>query len=132
MYRLFLESWRSNNDFQVFISSTINNRLYRTGISVSNDDRLICVWQWIIFFCHILASILSSYSDFDISIIEHWTLLFIKSSIATCQAGGLLSSEGMLRYDYLKNYLKRREIISTFLTFCHSNSIVPGGFEVIS
>ena len=41
MYRLFLESWRSNNDFQVFISSTINNSLYRTGISVSNDDRLI-------------------------------------------------------------------------------------------
>ena len=41
MYRLFLESWRSNNDFQVFISSTIKNSLYRTGISVSNDDRLI-------------------------------------------------------------------------------------------
>ena len=34
-------SWRSNNDFQAFISNTINNRLYRTGASVSNDDELM-------------------------------------------------------------------------------------------
>lgn len=34
-------SWRSNNDFQAFISNTINNSLYRTGASVSNDDELM-------------------------------------------------------------------------------------------
>ena len=34
-------SWRSNNDFQAFISNTVNNRLYRTGASVSNDDELM-------------------------------------------------------------------------------------------
>ena len=34
-------SWRSNNDFQAFISNTINNNLYRTGASVSNDDELM-------------------------------------------------------------------------------------------
>ena len=34
-------SWRSNNDFQAFISNTINNNLYRTGSSVSNDDELM-------------------------------------------------------------------------------------------
>ena len=34
-------SWRSNNDFQAFISNTINNRLYRTGACVSNDDELM-------------------------------------------------------------------------------------------
>ncbi len=34
-------SWRSSNDFQVFISNTINNSLYRTGASVSNDDELM-------------------------------------------------------------------------------------------
>ena len=34
-------SWRSNNDFQAFISNTTNNSLYRTGASVSNDDELM-------------------------------------------------------------------------------------------
>ena len=34
-------SWRSNNDFQAFISNTINNSLYETGASVSNDDELM-------------------------------------------------------------------------------------------
>ena len=34
-------SWRSNNDFQAFISNTINNSLYRTGASASNDDELM-------------------------------------------------------------------------------------------
>lgn len=34
-------SWRSNNDFQVFISDTINNSMYRTGVSVTNDDELM-------------------------------------------------------------------------------------------
>ncbi len=34
-------SWRSNNDFQAFISNTINNSLYRTGASVSNDDEFM-------------------------------------------------------------------------------------------
>lgn len=34
-------SWRSNNDFQTFISNTINNSLYRTGAAVSNDDELM-------------------------------------------------------------------------------------------
>ena len=34
-------SWRSNNDFQAFIYNTINNSLYRTGASVSNDDELM-------------------------------------------------------------------------------------------
>lgn len=34
-------SWRSNNDFQVFISDTINNSMYRTGVSVTNDDQLM-------------------------------------------------------------------------------------------
>ena len=34
-------SWRSNNDFQAFISNTINNSLYRTEASVSNDDELM-------------------------------------------------------------------------------------------
>ena len=34
-------NWRSNNDFQAFISNTINNNLYRTGASVSNDDELM-------------------------------------------------------------------------------------------
>lgn len=34
-------SWRSNNDFQAFISNTINNSLYRTRASVSNDDELM-------------------------------------------------------------------------------------------
>lgn len=33
--------WRSNNDFQAFISNTINNSLYRTGVSVTNDDQLM-------------------------------------------------------------------------------------------
>ncbi|MGN8627830.1 class B sortase [Bulleidia sp. HCP3S3_F2] len=34
-------SWRSNNDFQAFISNTINNSLYRAGVSVSNEDQLM-------------------------------------------------------------------------------------------
>ena len=34
-------SWRSSNDFQAFISNTINNSLYRAGVSVSNEDQLM-------------------------------------------------------------------------------------------